>query len=201
MRKLIVPLFVISIAFSCKSFYFNRNINFPLESGYYIGTNKKSTIVFAEVRSDIIYADVILNEKFPRELNSDTLSINHKKTKYYGKFLIVEIEKGKLVIRSKLEDQFFGVDETIVLKPDETYFRKKNNVYKNYAVINMLYVKILNDYSSIEISKLRDTFNSLSQKIIAGQKVNSLTHSEFLIEFEKFENELMKELELLKSMN
>lgn len=132
-RAFLIPLLMI-VNVSClsqKKLIFD-DITDKLSKDYYVSSDHQ-VHTFIKVENDIVFADFILWNKFPRRLISDTLYYNGSTHGYQGNFTFIRSINGKPYICTKQDEvQFFGDIIQHLTNDDAVYY---NNIKeKNYAL-------------------------------------------------------------------
>jgi hypothetical protein len=192
MKQLFI-LFIALTFVSCnKSFYKHDNI--PKEGKYY---KKKGFVrIFMNIENKTAYIDVISYIKRPEDFYSDTINFTDSNI-WQGRYVTLNKKNRKFVIVAPIQDINGGINENLsikmTLKRDTDNYIKNYDFYKNESLINKVSLKLApgNKNSS-------NLFLMLYMKHDIMNKTKELSHSDFIIEYKKFEQELIKELELLK---
>jgi hypothetical protein len=157
-----------------------------LPDGYYAGSDKLFNIVFLKVSNDTAIADFILVEKFPRDLHTDTLVYernnvwNGKTTKLYQKKYAYYITSGQRPFISPIK-----------VRSNEALYRKRIDVYKNLALLNKDRESYLANKD--RNNEARKTYEELETRYEINKLANTLQHTDFLREYEKFKTALTKQ--------
>ncbi|MGN6420906.1 MAG: hypothetical protein ACTHMC_25570 [Pseudobacter sp.] len=188
-------LYFICACFTLNSCYFKPTkfeAKSRLDNGYYRSGNGFSTTFF-EVNGDTAYADFILIDKFPRELESDTLYYNAASQSWKS-------DKSQLAREGKIyrytsvytcntcsvEKEYNIRSE---LKKDKKLTRQYIDSYKNYAAVNEFHSFVIRQDT---LSRINPHYYELKEKVSFFSNLNTISHAEFLKEFAKFKKEVIK---------
>ncbi len=190
-----IIIFTAFVFVSCnKSFYKHSNV--PKEGKYC--RKGEEHIVFLKIENNIAYIDFITRFKVPLYYYSDTVQlIETEERKWNGELVTLYENNRKLIIEAPTHDFYGNInrEQTInsVIKLNEDYYDNSHNLYKNQTLFHkaetLLYPRNLE--SNI-------IYRELLRKHQMRKKSLELEYNDFLIEYEKFEQELIKELELLQ---
>lgn len=170
--------------------------NIPKGGKYF---NKTDIVyIFLKIENDIAYIDVMRFTKAPEYYYTDTIIIyDNEKRRWHGELVALYKKNRKLIIEAPTHDFYGNInkDKTIntVVKLNEKYYDGSYNLYKNQT----LFHEARSLFSSSDV-KSGEIYRDLFSKHQMSKKSLELEHNDFIIQFEKFENKLIKELELLK---
>jgi hypothetical protein len=186
MKGTTLLMFFFGVIGTCSAQIAPANIVVKLQEGYYAGSDKLFNIVFLKVNKDTAIADFILVEKFPRDLYTDTLVYEGnsfwkgKTTKLYHKKRAHYIASGQRPFESPIK-----------IRPNEALYRKRIDVYKNLAMLNKDQELYLANKGSDE--EARKIYEEIEARYEINKLANTLKHSDFLREYEKFKAAFAKE--------
>ncbi|HVK49194.1 MAG TPA: hypothetical protein VM488_15145 [Pseudobacter sp.] len=166
--------------------------NSRLQDGFYRSGNGWANTYF-RVSGDTAFADFILIDKFPRELESDTLY-------YHVASQSWKSHKGQLAQQGKLyqytsyytcntcsvEKQYNIKSE---LRKDTKLNQQYIDTYKNYAVVNEFHSYVIRQDT---LSRINPKYYTLKEKVPLFSNLNSISHAEFLKEFARFKKEVIQ---------
>ena len=149
-----------------------------LSETYYVSF-KSNVHVFLKVEQDVVFADFVFWEKFPRRLVSDTLCYDEKKQNYVGKSSIIRSRKGKPYVCVKKDNVVFFNDALYCLDNNETEY-KEHIKEKNYAVWHELSV----EYREKNASGSLRAFFDIGKERDISYKLETYSFEAFLKEVE-----------------
>lgn len=164
--------------------------NSRLDNGFYRSGNGFSTTFF-QVIGDTVYADFILIDKFPRELESDTLYYSAASQSWKS-------NKGQLAQEGRIY-QYTSVytcntcsvekeyNIRSELKKDKKLTRQHIDSYKNYAVVNEFHSFLIRQDT---LSRINPNYYELKEKVPLFSNLNNISHAEFLKEFAQFKKQV-----------
>lgn len=188
-------LYFICACFILSSCYFKPTkfeANSRLDNGFYRSGNGFSTTFF-QVNGDTAYADFILIDKFPRELESDTLYYNpssqswkSNKSQLAQAGKIYQYTSVYTCNTCSVEKEYNIRSE---LKKDKKLTRQYIDSYKNYAAVNEFHSFVIRQDT---LSKINPKYYELKEKVSFFSNLNSISHAEFLKEFTQFKKEVIQ---------
>jgi hypothetical protein len=187
-------LIVLAIASCNRSFYKQSNV--PREGKYF---NKTDIVyVFLKIENNVAYIDVMRFTKAPEYYYTDTITIyNNENRRWHGELVTLYERNKKLIIEAPTLDFYGNIDRNktvnIVVRLNEKKYDGSYNLYKNQT----LFHKARSLFSSSDV-KSGEIYRDLLSKHQMSKKRVELKHPDFIIQFEEFEIELIKELQFLK---
>lgn len=146
---------------------------------------------FFQVNGDTVLADFILIDKFPRELESDTLYYDPSSQSFRS-------QKGQLSQQGKIYqyvssyicntcsvEKRYNIKS--YLRSDKKLTRQYIDSYKNYAVVNEFHSFTIRQDT---LSRINPKYYELKEKVPLFSNLNTMSHAAFLKEFELFKKEL-----------
>lgn len=186
MQNLLIILTLLGLVENNSCQYRSRFFLNKIPEGYYVGGDKVFKSVFVKVANDIIVADYIYTDKFPRNLATDTLIYDDNSSIAKGKFSTISNENGKWYIISNHE--IFS--SKINIKVNTKYYQASKDKNKNIAFLNKKYREDILQ-NNIVADSIRFKYESLKKDFNLDEKKDRLSFEEFLKEYEKFETELL----------
>ncbi|MFN5984342.1 MAG: hypothetical protein ACK476_05090 [Fluviicola sp.] len=150
----------------------------PTEESYFIGYNFNVSI-FVKLDKDIAYLEYIIIEKYPRNIEYDTLIKESEGKKFSGKkFDLLIQKKSQLISKNNLT--------RIKLKDNKSYYLQHRNELANSARVyslKKLYTDTMQNHQSGT-----NLFQEKYSTFIKEQKINPsvLDHTIFIEKLEQF---------------
>lgn len=166
--KLIVCLFIVLLSMGFKN---------PTEERYFVGY-KFNVNIFVKLDKDIAYLEYIIIDKYPRNIEYDTL-IKESEGKFTGKKFDLFIQKkSHLIAKDNLT--------RIKLKDNKSYYLQNRNELANFARVyslNKQYTDTMQNYQAGT-----NLFHEKYSTFIKDQKINPsvLDHTIFTEKLEQF---------------
>lgn len=186
--KYLTIIFIVFLFSFCCNIQKQVLIDTKISDGYYYGNDKLFTNVFVKVAGDTALIDFILFQKYPRELLSDTLLYYASNHMFSGRTTNILLKNGRNYICTNQESMVFDKKVEIKLKPNETYYKKHINEYKNYAVWHQCYKEYLMNNDNKDDARMY--FQVQSKKKNIKSMLDTYSHKYFLKELDKFKSEL-----------
>lgn len=187
MKKEMFLSILIIIWFSCNS-QKHAFIESKIDNGFYCGNDKLFTNAFVNVVGDTAFVDLILLEKYPRKLFTDTLIYNASYGSFIGSNTNFLLRNGRIYLCTNQDSLVFGKNLKIKLVRDDLFYEKHNNEYKNYAVWHQYFKEYLRNNDNREDARIY--FFEQREKSDIESMIKTYSHANFLIELDKFKLEL-----------
>ncbi len=187
MKPLFFLFLLMIVNISClsqKAAFFDETTE-RLSETYYVSF-KNNVHVFLKVEQDVVFADFVFWEKFPRRLVSDTLCYDENKQNYVGKSSIIRSRKGKPHVCVKKDNVVFFNDVSYCLENNETEY-KEHIKEKNYAVWHEFWT----EYREKNVPEGVRLFNVIRDERKISKKLETFSFEEFLEEVEICRKELL----------
>jgi hypothetical protein len=186
MKKIFFIVISTLTMISCRSTYV-KNKSFSISEGVYYGKSGgylSPRHIFAKISNDTIFVEGFFTLKFIRKVFSDTMVIKLEDSNLIakGNFSVMLKQKENLIIKTidKYKFKYF-VDFFNKIKIDtqalSQWHRYKNEDY---------FFKETENLYDITDDEKHQIFLRLEAKHKMGEKIFTLTHKKFLLEFEKF---------------
>jgi hypothetical protein len=185
MKNLLNCLLLVVMAEGCTAQSGKVKSSASLPPGYYTGRELFNQ-VFVKVEQGTVIADHIFIEKFPRDLLTDTLVPQKDQSEWKGKWTSLYTKGGRWYISTK--QPFFA--STIRIKVNEGYYKEQINKKKNAALLEK--ERFNYQQKSADKGGSQAYFDSLKNQYGLDEKVNVLTHADFLKVYEQFRIALTK---------
>lgn len=184
MNAIFVLLSLIGTIASCTISPSRVNNLSTLPEGLYTG-NQLFIIAYVQVRGDMIIADLIYKDKFPRDFLTDTLYYNGTNNSWKGKITNLYQKKISWYINTKNPPVF---ESTIKLKANEKQYKEYFNRHKNLALLRKTYIAYIEQSTNkVEATEM---FEQIVKSFDLNAKANKLHYEAFLKEYENFKAKL-----------
>lgn len=168
--KLIVCLFIVLLSMGFKN---------PTEERYFVGY-QFNVKIFVKLDKDIAYLEYIIIEKYPRNIEYDTL-IKESEGKFIGKkFNLLIQKKSHLIAKDNLT--------RIKLKDNKSYYLQHRNELANFARVYSLNKQYTDTMQNHQAGT--NLYQEKYSAFIKEQKINPsvLDHTIFVEKLEQFKS-------------
>jgi hypothetical protein len=164
--------------------------NTKIPDGHYRGAEFLIRIIM-RVSGDTAFVDFLAVDKYPREIQVDTLYYNPALASWTGKYTVLVQERKKYYIRSngQCPERIFGRKPNFRMKSEEQFYGSKVDP-RNCAMINAYYTEFLKKHNSYEKRILYYQTQYMLNKRTA--------HSIYRQRFESFRTELEEKVAAVK---
>lgn len=94
-------ILLFTLFFNCQSAQNGFDSMSFIPPGACVGSDQLFTLAFVDVKPDTAFVDLIVNQKYPRELFSDTLFLDNEHKKWIGRKSVLYEKNKKALCRSK----------------------------------------------------------------------------------------------------
>jgi hypothetical protein len=161
-----------------------------IPDGHYIGS-RFMLPVFIKVAGDTAFVDILVVDKMPRRLYTDTLYYDAQSRRWGGKTTVLCQKKKKIVLQTTTQTPLHNVNDEITVKHNKRYTDQYLDHEKNVATWRTFHEPYYEKFvSQVPPGGYSPDLHVLN---IAEEGLNfDLKHTEFLKTFEDFKTRLQR---------